>query len=115
VGHPAGAAHRARHRRRQRARRPVAQLRGHSGSRAARGVDTLALEAAITANNRNDGAGRINEGEEALLVRAEGRIEAPADLEHIVVVVHDGVPIRVADVVSSSGFFTTAAISYGKP
>jgi cobalt-zinc-cadmium resistance protein CzcA len=65
---------------------------------AARGVDTLALEAAITANNRNDGAGRINEGEEALLVRAEGRIEKPADLEHVVVAVHDGIPIRVADV-----------------
>ena len=35
---------------------------------AARGVDALLLEQAITANNRNDGAGRINEGEEALLV-----------------------------------------------
>jgi cobalt-zinc-cadmium resistance protein CzcA len=65
---------------------------------AARGVDTLALEAAISANNRNDGAGRINEGEEALLVRAEGRIESIEDLERIVVAVHDGIPIRVADV-----------------
>jgi cobalt-zinc-cadmium resistance protein CzcA len=65
---------------------------------AARGVDTLALEAAITANNRNDGAGRINEGEEALLVRSEGRIESIEDLERIVVAVHDGIPIRVADV-----------------
>ena len=65
---------------------------------AARGVDTLALEAAIAANNRNDGAGRINEGEEALLVRAEGRIETPADLEQIVVAVHGGIPIRVADI-----------------
>jgi cobalt-zinc-cadmium resistance protein CzcA len=67
---------------------------------AARGVDTLALERAITANNSNDGAGRINEGEEALLVRAEGRIETPGDLERIVVAVHDGIPIRVADVAS---------------
>ena len=65
---------------------------------AARGVDTLALEAAITANNRNDGAGRINEGEEALLVRAEGRIETTGDLERVVVAVHDGIPIRVIDV-----------------
>jgi cobalt-zinc-cadmium resistance protein CzcA len=65
---------------------------------AARGVDTLALEAAITANNRNDGAGRINEGEEALLVRSEGRIESIEDLERIVVAVHEGIPIRVADV-----------------
>jgi cobalt-zinc-cadmium resistance protein CzcA len=65
---------------------------------AARGVDTLALEAAIAANNRNDGAGRINEGEEALLVRSEGRIESVEDLERIVVTVHDGIPIRIADV-----------------
>jgi cobalt-zinc-cadmium resistance protein CzcA len=65
---------------------------------AGRGVDTLMLEAAITANNRNDGAGRINEGEEALLVRSEGRIETVADLERIVVAVRDGIPIRVADV-----------------
>ena len=65
---------------------------------AARGVDTLALEAAITANNRNDGAGRINEGEEALLVRSEGRIKEPADIERIVVRAENGVPISVADV-----------------
>ncbi len=65
---------------------------------AARGVDTLALEAAITANNRNDGAGRINEGEEALLVRSEGRIKEPADVERIVIRAENGIPISVADV-----------------
>src|SRR5690606_32707361 len=47
---------------------------------------------------RNDGAGRINEGEEALLVRSEGRIRSIDDLADVVVTVHDGVPIRVADV-----------------
>ncbi len=65
---------------------------------AARGIDALQLESAIAANNRNDGAGRINEGEEALLVRSEGRIQTPADLERVVVHVHDGIPITVADV-----------------
>jgi cobalt-zinc-cadmium resistance protein CzcA len=65
---------------------------------AARGVDIAALEEAIAANNRNDGAGRINEGEEALLVRSEGRIQSTADLGNIVVAVHEGVPIKVADV-----------------
>jgi heavy metal efflux system protein len=65
---------------------------------AARGVDTLALERTITANNRNDGAGRLNQGEETLLVRAEGRIETLDDLQRIVVAVHDGIPITVADV-----------------
>jgi cobalt-zinc-cadmium resistance protein CzcA len=65
---------------------------------AARGVDVVALEGAIAANNRNDGAGRINEGEEALLVRSEGRIQTTDDLAKIVVRVHDGIPITVADV-----------------
>ena len=65
---------------------------------AARGVDTLALERVITANNRNDGAGRLNQGEEALLVRAEGRIETLDDLKGIVVAVHEGIPVTVADV-----------------
>jgi cobalt-zinc-cadmium resistance protein CzcA len=65
---------------------------------AARGVDVVALEDAIAADNRNDGAGRINEGEEALLVRSEGRIRGTDDLGNVVVAVRDGVPIRVADV-----------------
>jgi cobalt-zinc-cadmium resistance protein CzcA len=64
----------------------------------ARGVDVIALENAIAANNRNDGAGRINEGEEALLVRSEGRIQSIADLERVVVRAEGGVPITVADV-----------------
>jgi cobalt-zinc-cadmium resistance protein CzcA len=65
---------------------------------AARGIDALALERAIEANNRNDGAGRLNEGEETLLVRAQGRIETLEDLERIVVDVRGGIAIRVADV-----------------
>ncbi len=65
---------------------------------AARGIDTLTLANAIAANNRNDGAGRLNEGEETLLVRAQGRIQTLADLEAIVVAAHGGIPIRVADV-----------------
>ena len=63
-----------------------------------RKVDTLDLESAIVANNRNDGAGRISEGEEAILVRAEGRIETLSDLENIVVTSESGVPVRVGDV-----------------
>jgi cobalt-zinc-cadmium resistance protein CzcA len=65
---------------------------------AARGVDTLLLEAAIAANNSNDGSGRINTGEEALLVRAEGRIETIEDLERLVIAAPNGIPITVADV-----------------
>jgi cobalt-zinc-cadmium resistance protein CzcA len=65
---------------------------------AARGIDVVMLESAIAGNNRNDGAGRINEGEEALLVRAEGRIQSTADLREIVLAVRGGTPITVADV-----------------
>lgn len=64
---------------------------------AARGVDGLQLEAALRDNNRNDGAGRMIEGEETLLVRADGRIETLEDVGRIVVRVEDGVPITVSD------------------
>jgi len=64
----------------------------------ARGIDPLMLAAAVEANNRNDGAGRINEGEETLLVRSEGRIADLEDVRAIVVHVHDGTPIRLGDV-----------------
>ena len=64
----------------------------------ARGVDPLKLGAALAANNRNDGAGRMTEGEEALLVRSEGRVKTLDDVRAIVVKEADGAPIRVADV-----------------
>ncbi len=65
---------------------------------AARGVNPLLLGEALAANNRNDGAGRMSEGEEALLVRSEGRIKTLDDVRQIVVRVENGTPIRVSDV-----------------
>jgi cobalt-zinc-cadmium resistance protein CzcA len=65
---------------------------------AARGVDPLMLGDALAANNRNDGAGRMMEGEETLLVRSEGRIKSLDDVRSIVVKVESGTPIRVGDV-----------------
>ncbi len=65
---------------------------------AARGIDPLMLADALYANNRNDGAGRIGEGEEALLVRSEGRITGVEDLRELIVHVHEGTPIRLRDV-----------------
>lgn len=64
----------------------------------ARGISTEQLMLALQHNNRNDGAGRLNEGEEALLVRTEGRIKTLADIESIVVANYAGIPIRVSDV-----------------
>jgi cobalt-zinc-cadmium resistance protein CzcA len=49
-------------------------------------------------NNRNDGAGRMTDGEEALIVRAEGRIKTLDDVGIIVVGNKNGTPITVADV-----------------
>ncbi|TAN52198.1 MAG: efflux RND transporter permease subunit [Methylococcaceae bacterium] len=65
---------------------------------ASRGIALQDLKAALLSNNRNDGAGRVAEGEEALLVRSEGRIKNLDDLSAIVVAERDGVPIRVGDV-----------------
>jgi cobalt-zinc-cadmium resistance protein CzcA len=65
---------------------------------ASRNVDPLMLGDALAANNRNDGAGRMIEGEEALLVRSAGRIRTLDDVREIVVSHQDGVPIRVTDV-----------------
>lgn len=63
-----------------------------------RGVDTLQLSESLTLNNKNDGAGRLNEGEETLLVRSEGRIKTLADVRNIVVKVQNDTPILVGDV-----------------
>lgn len=65
---------------------------------ASRGVGMDVLVAALKSNNRNDGAGRLTQGEEAILVRSEGRIRNLEDIKSIVVSVRDGVPITVEDV-----------------
>ena len=64
---------------------------------AARGLNLGQLDAALEANNRNDGAGRLSEGEETLLVRAEGAIRNLDDVRAIVLRGEGGV-VRVGDV-----------------
>ncbi len=65
---------------------------------AARNIGIDQLVAALQSNNRNDGAGRLTDGEETLIVRAEGRIKTLADVSAIVVANHNGTPISVGDV-----------------
>ncbi|GAA0575646.1 CusA/CzcA family heavy metal efflux RND transporter [Craurococcus roseus] len=65
---------------------------------AARGITTAMLAEALSQNNRNDGAGRVRDGEEALLVRAEGRIRTQDDIRAIVVAAHPTGVVRVSDV-----------------
>ena len=64
---------------------------------AASGVNMAQMKEAIDANNRNDGAGRLGEGDEVLLVRSEGSITSLDDLRAIVVAVKDGAPVRVGN------------------
>ncbi len=65
---------------------------------ASHGISYAMLQQAIQTNNRNDGAGRINDGEEALLVRNEGSIKTLQDVRNIVIASPAGNPIRVGDV-----------------
>jgi cobalt-zinc-cadmium resistance protein CzcA len=64
----------------------------------ARGVSLDALEQALQLNNRNDGAGRLGDGEESLLVRAEGRFQTLDDVRGTVVKSEQGMPVRINDI-----------------
>jgi len=64
----------------------------------ARNISLEQLRAALEANNRNDGAGRLNEGEETLLVRAEGSIKNLDDVRSRVIATVQGAPVRIGDV-----------------
>lgn len=56
------------------------------------------LTVALEENNQNDGAGRLNQGEEAILVRTQGNLRTIEDIEQIVVVYKNEVAITVQDV-----------------
>ena len=64
---------------------------------AASGVTIAQFREAIDANNRNDGAGRLGEGDEVLLVRGEGLITSLDDLRAVVVAMKDGAPMLVGN------------------
>ena len=64
---------------------------------AASGVTMNQLRDAISANNRNDGAGRLGEGDEVLLVRSEGSVTSLDDLRAVVVTMKEGAPVRVGN------------------
>ena len=64
----------------------------------ARGISMALLQQALTVNNKNDGAGRLGDGEESLLVRAEGRFVNEEDIRNTVIKSEQGMPVRVGDV-----------------
>ncbi len=65
---------------------------------AARSVSLEQLQTALGTNNRNDGAGQLSAGEEALLVRSEGSIRTLDDVRAIAVLSRAGQALRVGDV-----------------
>lgn len=65
---------------------------------AARGITTEMLQSALESNNRNDGAGRVRSGEEAVLVRAEGRVQTLDDVRGTVVASGATGIVRVSDI-----------------
>ncbi|MEE4302023.1 MAG: CusA/CzcA family heavy metal efflux RND transporter [Pseudomonadales bacterium] len=65
---------------------------------ASRRVTHAMLVDALQANNRDDGAGRLSEGEETLLVRSTGAVRELDDVREIVVLQDRTEPVRVADV-----------------
>ena len=65
---------------------------------AATGITLDELRATLERFNRNDGAGRINEGEETLLVRVQGRLTSFDDIGRLVVHATPTAQVRVADV-----------------
>ncbi|MDR2216062.1 MAG: efflux RND transporter permease subunit, partial [Nevskiaceae bacterium] len=65
---------------------------------ASAGLSIDELRAAIESGNRNDGAGRLTIGEEALIVRAVGAIRDTADLQALVIASRNGRVVRLSDV-----------------
>lgn len=70
----------------------------NSAALASAGLSTADLADAIEMSNRNDGAGRLTNGEESLIVRSTGAISTLEDLAAVVVRADNGAIVRVGDV-----------------
>lgn len=66
------------------------------------GVDNSAIVTALEVNNRNDGAGRLNQGEEALLVRVSGAIQSLDDIRNILVPTATGEFVTLSEIATLS-------------
>ncbi|MFM9836527.1 MAG: efflux RND transporter permease subunit [Methylophilaceae bacterium] len=73
----------------------------------ARGITLDSLQTALETNNRNDGAGRLSQGEEAIIVRSEGRINSIDDILNTVVKAETGSMVRMKDIASVNISFMT--------
>ncbi len=68
------------------------------GKMRALGVSNAALFDTLAANNKNDGAGRISQGEESMLVRIEGAFTTIADIESLQIPTQAGEKVRLDQV-----------------
>lgn len=62
---------------------------------AARKVSLTQLREALEANNRSDGAGRLANGEESLLIRSDSGVRSLEDVRAIAIISRDGVAVAV--------------------
>jgi heavy metal efflux system protein len=74
------------------------EVRPNGDALAAAGMTVEDLKTAIETGNRNDGAGRLSLGDEALIVRAVGAIRSSEDLASIVIRGGAGRIVRMGDV-----------------
>ncbi|MBR0551847.1 efflux RND transporter permease subunit [Stakelama marina] len=74
------------------------EVRPDAEAMAAAGISIAELRDAIESGNRNDGSGRLQTGEEALIVRAVGAIKTLDDLRAVVLRSSPGGILRVGDV-----------------
>lgn len=66
------------------------------------GMTLQDLKNFLQSNNRNDGAGRIDSGEESIIVSSGGRIQSLQDLENRIIRWHNGSAIRLGDIATVS-------------
>lgn len=64
----------------------------------ARGVAIDTLQQVLEKNNRNGGAGKLNDGEGSLLVRAEGAFKTIDDVQNTTVRSEQGMSVKIADI-----------------
>lgn len=65
---------------------------------AARGISLAQLQQALESNNRSDGAGRLGNGEEALLIRSDGSIRTLEDVRAIAIRSRDAIAVTIGQV-----------------
>ncbi|NOT64820.1 MAG: efflux RND transporter permease subunit [Methylotenera sp.] len=64
----------------------------------ARGVAIDTLQQVLEKNNSNGGAGRLSDGEDSLLVRAEGGFKTIEDVQNTIVRTEQGMSVKISDV-----------------